>query len=544
MAVELAVRTETFSQVNGRARRRATDIGLARPADVGWWRGVRADDLPVISLTSGAPRPGIASTAYDTAWLASIPSERTTGLPRFPTALRWLVEHQHADGSWGSDIPYYHDRIISTLAALVPLARFGRRKTDREAITAGQRYLWDRSHFLRREPTELVGSELLLPALVQRARRSGIAVPPNLEVYGAQRDEKLRLIPPEALYSPNTTAAHSLEFLGDDVDILRLERAQGQNGGVGNSPAATAFFFSKTGDGRALAYLERCMSGDGGASVPVLAPCETFELIWSAYHLYLAGIPSQRLFSAGEQARLLSALDNGGVSLSTSFPVNDADDTAVATTMLRRLGGPTDASALRAFAQPDGHFASFPYERHPSIGVNVHALQAVIHSPDCPDREAVIDRLVDYVVDQQVDGMYWLDKWHVSPYYATAHTLCCLRDLDARRIKAALPAIERAREWLRRTQNRNGSWGFYGQPTVEETAYAVLALAAGGVTPVDRADWVHCCLGVQYLRSRCSFDELPPTFPSLWIDKCLYFPPLIVRSAIEAAFIAFARISR
>ena len=28
------------------------------------------------------------------------------------------------------------------------------------------------------------------------------------------------------------------------------------------------------------------------------------------------------------------------------------------------------------------------------------------------------------------------------------------------------------------SQNADGSWGFYGQPTAEETAYGLLALAA------------------------------------------------------------------
>ena len=28
--------------------------------------------------------------------------------------------------------------------------------------------------------------------------------------------------------------------------------------------------------------------------------------------------------------------------------------------------------------------------------------------------------LKTYLADRQVGGLYWLDKWHVSPYYATA----------------------------------------------------------------------------------------------------------------------------
>src|SRR3712207_5961196 len=84
----------------------------------------------------------IASTAYDTAWLAAVPDPSDRRDPRFPSALNWITTHQHADGSWGSAVRYEHDRIICTLAALIPLARFGRRESDRWQLQRGERYLW------------------------------------------------------------------------------------------------------------------------------------------------------------------------------------------------------------------------------------------------------------------------------------------------------------------------------------------------------------------------------------------------------------------
>ncbi|HLZ08736.1 MAG TPA: prenyltransferase/squalene oxidase repeat-containing protein [Chloroflexota bacterium] len=505
----------------------------------------RLGEPAALTLAKAGPRPGIAGTAYDTAWLASIPAD-AAGSTRFPTALQWLVDNQHPDGSWGSKIQYEHDRIISTLAALVPLAEYGRRTVDRDGVADGTRYLWQRSHLLRTEPVELVATELLLPSLVLRARQVGISVPLNLDVYKAQRAEKLRLIPQHALYSPRTTAVHSLEFLGEEADSTSLRKAQGENGGVGNSPAATAYFYTRTQDRRALAYLRECQIVAGGTTVPVLAPCETFELVWSAYHLFLAGVPVQRLLTPSEQTKLHNGLKSNGVSLSETFPIADADDTAVALTLLADVGGPRDAAALHPFALPGGNFASFPYERHPSIGVNLHVLQTLLRSPDFPNRDATLDRLVDYVASQQIAEMYWLDKWHISPYYATCHALCCQRELDPERARKARPALERARAWIRSTQNRDGSWGFYGQPTAEETAYAVLALAAGSRGPVDRADWFHCHHAIHYLLTTLEpgSNGEAAAYPALWIDKCLYTPTLVVQSVIEAAFIAFARLQR
>src|SRR5207249_837284 len=84
--------------------------------------------------------------------------------------LRWLADNQLSDGSWGSSVRYEHDRILCTLASLAPLAEFGRRAEDRRAVEAGTRYLWQHGHLIGHEPVELVGFELLLPALVDRAR--------------------------------------------------------------------------------------------------------------------------------------------------------------------------------------------------------------------------------------------------------------------------------------------------------------------------------------------------------------------------------------
>ena len=472
-------------------------------------------------VTRLADRSGIAGTAYDTAWLASLHDPNDPASPRYPMALQWLVENQHADGSWGGAVRYQHDRVICTLAALTALCSQGRREIDRVAIEEGTRYLWRHGHLLKSEPVELVGFELLLPALVQRAQDAGVNVPPHLDVYKEQRLAKLQLIPPQLLYSPRTTAVHSLEFLGEQVDWDRLPDARGTNGSIGNSPAATAVYLSHTEDAAAAAYLDACLEHAGGATVPVLHPCETFELLWAAYHLWLAGVPAAELLTADERRELLGALGKGGVSLSPeTFPIPDADDTAVALLLLHDLGDDVDAAALGSFKLKDGHYASFPHERHPSVGVNLHVLHALLRvTPDDP----TIDHLVDYVIGQQIDGLYWIDKWHISPYYATAHALAVLSETERAR-----PAVQRSLEWVRQTQRSDGAWGFYDEATLEETAYGVLALALAG----DPEDAPRIRAGQRHLAAE-PIDTA--TLPPLWVDKCLYLPPLIVRAAIEGA---------
>ena len=473
-------------------------------------------------------RPGITGVAYDTAWMASVPLLEERRANRFPTTLRWLADNQLADGSWGSSVRYEHDRIVCTLAALAPLAEFGRRAEDRRAVEAGTRYLWQHGHLVGSEPVELVGFELLLPTLVDRARTAGVAVPPHLDIYAAQRQRKLQLIPPQALYSPRTTVVHSLEFLGDQVDLSNLTKAQSTNGAIGNSPAATAFFLrqSRTENQRAVDYLNECLDHCGGATAPVLHPCETFELLWTAYHHFIGGAPTSQLLRADERRGLLEAVRQGGVSLSPSFPIPDADDTAVALLLLHDLGERVDPGVLQAFEGSDGAFVSFPYERHSSVGVNVHVLHALARVPGYPGQEHAIEAIVDYLADQH-NGLYWIDKWHISPLYATAHVLVALADLPSHPIGHL---VEQSREWLRQSQNADGSWGFYGLPTAEETAYGLLGLAADN--QLSDSDMARCAVAATYLeQARASGVSHPP----LWIDKCLYLPPLIVEAAIQAA---------
>ncbi|MEA2640757.1 MAG: halimadienyl-diphosphate synthase [Chloroflexota bacterium] len=493
------------------------------------------------SLGEAARRKGIGGTAYDTAWVAGVPSQSDLRSSQFPTALSWLVDNQLPDGSWGSPIRYEPDRVLSTLAALASLATFGRSDREQRAVAAGTRYLWQHGDRLGLEPTEPVGFELLLPTLIRRAQLAGVGVPSNLDIYGPQRAAKLRLIPPHALYSPDVTTVHSLEFLGEQADWGRLGSAQGANGSIGNSPAATAFYASRTHEPRALAYLENCLRRNGGCSAPVLYPCDTFEMLWSAYHLFLAGVPASRLLNAGERAGLREALRGDGVSLASSFPIPDADDTAVALLLLHSLGERVDPSVLERFVSGCGHFVSYPFERHSSVGVNLHVLHALARIPGYSASSATIAGIVDYLGDRRIDGAYWLDKWHVSPIYATAHAVCALSELPIPYMKAAQPLIDGAHAWLCDLQRADGSWGWHEQSTLEETAYAALALAVLNRTSRYVGDLERRHAGVRYIEGTMRGEGglgSQACYPPMWIDKCLYTPPLVVRSAVRAALIA------
>jgi halimadienyl-diphosphate synthase len=492
------------------------------------------DLQPAFPQASPTIQRSIASTAYDTAWVASLPDPADPRQPRFPTALEWLIAQQHLDGSWGGAICYQHDRILSTLAALLPLVRFHQHEHVRLALDLAQSYIWRNAHLLRNEICELVGFELLLPTLVHQAAQAGIQLPAYLDVYAAERARKLSLIPADLIYSPAITLVHSLEFLGHEADPARLLMAQNANGSIGNSPAATAYLLHFIENPAAVAYLRDCLASDGGTAVPVLHPCETYDMLWSSYHGYLGGVPRHKLLSPMACAMLQHDLEvDLGISLSPSFPIPDADNTAIALLLLAAQNQPVSFAALDRFELP-GCFASFPYERNPSTGVNIHVLDTLKWMPPGPERDARMIKILTFLADTRVNRTYWVDKWHISPYYATTHALIAFENLDlpAPYDSLVTELAGAAMEWIRYTQNADGSWGFYQRPTSEETAYVLLSASRWqqlGHTP-DRSMIQR---GAAYLLEHQ--DAAPPP---LWIDKCLYTPTNIVAAVMEAAMLS------
>ena len=233
----------------------------------------------------------MSNTAYDTAWVARVPGENGHSNLAFPEALDWLRISQHPNGSWGAKFEYYHDLIISTLAATIALAKSDDRSRDVEAIKRGESYVRRNIQNLHRDPYETVGFELLLPTLMQEARRLGLDLPYSKCVkYAHLREKKLELIPGEMIYSREATTAHSLEFMGNELNIEQAGGIQEENGSFGNSPSATAYFLVKCQENAAARqYLAEAVNVGGGVAMP-LHPVEVFNKSWVLYNLDLAGL--------------------------------------------------------------------------------------------------------------------------------------------------------------------------------------------------------------------------------------------------------------
>jgi halimadienyl-diphosphate synthase len=470
-------------------------------------------------LLSSLAEGTTSETAYDTAVVSSLRASGDRRQLAFPTSLGWLRQHQHPDGSWGGRIQSAHDRLISTLAAVVRLAEIAEAWAQR-AVQRGVAYLWQHASDWRASAHETVAFELLMPGLVAQGAEQGLALPfAAFAPITRLRDEKLRRIPDGYLYEKPTTLVHSLEFLGLDLDRARVTRLRSANGSYGNSPSATAYVVEHANDAAAEGYLHRAMAAALNGGATTVYPNEVFEKAWVLYNLGPA-----RFGVAGAQdhlSYLREHLRDGAIGISREGLTADSDDTGMVLSLLHRAGEAASLAGLRQFEQP-GYFSCFPYERNTSVSANIHVLDAFVSSPLRSLHETAIAKILSYLRDQRQDGCYWQDKWHISPYYATSQLVLAAHEI-------AGDLLAPTYRWLLDTQRPDGSWGL-AEGTSEETAYAVQALLTLAARP-EKALRGALDRGARYLADR--FDDAD--YPELWIGKGLYTPYPVVRAAVIGA---------
>jgi halimadienyl-diphosphate synthase len=487
--------------------------------------------VPLIRQLLKEIGPGrMSTTAYDTAWIARLGK---IDLELSSRALNWLHENQLPDGSWGSSEPfYYHDRLISTLAAMIALTYCGERGHDHKQMERGmsalERIIEDSQKGLQADPNgATVGFEMIAPTLVAEAKKLGIIKCQGtrvLDQLSHQRAAKLALIRGKMI-NRDMSAAFSAEMAGQDGHhMLDLNNLQGSNGSIGHSPSATAYFalYVKPQDSAALTYLRKIINSDGGA--PDLVPIDVFEAAWNLWNL--------SLFESWDQETILlfnplvKYLKQGwekgkGIGLSVDYCIPDGDDTTIAFEALTRLGCHPDVEAVLSFEE-NQNFRTYHYEADISVSVNIHALGALRQAGFAPT-SFNIQKILAFLKKTKVGDTYWLDKWHLSPYYTTSHAIVASAGY-------ANDLIEKSIEWIISSQNPDGSWG-YGIPTAEETAYCLQSLCIwkrrGGTVPRRT---------LQNARSWLS-EHIEPPYPYLWIGKGLYTVELVVRSAIYSALL-------
>ncbi|WP_019632368.1 prenyltransferase/squalene oxidase repeat-containing protein [Actinomadura atramentaria] len=515
-----------------------------------------------------APAAGLAGAAAELVaslvehpWGQVSPSVYETG--RLVAHTPWLTGHrervafllaaQRPDGSWGAPVAGY--ALVPTLSAtdaLLSVLRADPGAHGGAVAHAAARAL--DAVFTRfsgpsspdRPLPDMPAIELIAPYLAERIDGHLAALRdrpvPGLAAYAGRRivlpaeldDGKLALV--RGLLASGATVpkklVHALEVAGDaapDVPGIVPE----STGTVGASPAATAAWLGPNPpadpSNPARWHLEAA-AGQHGGPVPVGFPLTVFERAWVLAWLLRAGVPVD--VPPVLTLSLTAPLGPFGTPASEGLPA-DADTTSGALYALALLGAPHRPDPLLAY-ELDTHFCTWQGEDGASPTTNAHVLEAfgqylaaapeVVGAADAARYRAVVAKVAAWLRARQNPDGSWTDRWHASPYYATA---CCAVALAKFDPAASAGAVARARRFVLGSQRPDGAWGVW-HGTAEETAYAVQILA---LTPgADGAESV--------ARARPALLTAlagAPEGPALWHDKDLYHPTAIIRAAVIAA---------
>ena len=453
--------------------------------------------------------------AYDTARVSMLGNGN-----RFPRALLWILTNQKKNGSWGEEVLHLQDRAVSTLSCVLAL-KMANKPAYKSLIDRGLEYLNSISSYLRYESCSMVGFELIYPRLIDDAEEIGIDVS-QADIKWLRRAVELKLRSLNIAYLayiPNTTFPFSLEFLGPKLDRTRAQRLIGENGSVLSSPSATAFLLTHLKVRSSMNYLKSVQNLNRDGSIVDVYPFDVFERAWALFNHMLTGRDLTDIMY-GNLRQLQDSWTRFGVGIAAKSPLRDSDDTAVAFKVLSTYGFTPDPVVFEQYERDD-KFLCFHLERDASVSANIHILDAIKSCTNYPRRDAVVDKIIKFLVKQAIEGCYWKDKWHLSPYYATSHAVLAIADLDQ-------SIVGKAVDWIARTQNPDGSWGVL--PNAEETAYALQALLF--YQKFEKSHQDNIAAGLRYI---ANLNPATYSYPALWVGKGLYAPENVIKSVVLSA---------
>ncbi|MFJ6895198.1 hypothetical protein [Streptomyces hokutonensis] len=498
----------------------------------------------------------ISGSWYDTAQIirTCLHHPGTLPQPLVHRSIGVLLDAQHDDGSWGYLRAPAGYRVVPTLAAAAAALAIAGQDTTVGGTTAARARsaAGTALDFLVSEPErcapetlpDTIAVELIVPAVLEALAqhpsphtRIGDGIAAALYQQRTNLDSLHRLRRACASGAALPAALHySLEAIGCPPARYTHDAYLAYDS-LACSPAATAA--ALPWDTRpapaAVSFLAREGARLGGAW-PVVASVPVFETAWTVGAAARLGQTLPADVSAPLASWLASSVRDEGCGAGPAL-APDSDDTAGVLFALHALGRPQNPDCLFPYERED-HFVTFPDERTPSTSTNAHVLEVLkAASPENSDADRVLGGIVKaaaYLLDTQCADGYWTDKWHASPYYATACAVLALRDIHR---PGMTHSLRRTLRWICENQRMDGSWGCW-HGTYEETSYALHILL--GINPRwhDKATRSALYQGLRFLNNAVAAGLPEPGWAPLWHAKDLYQPTRVVRAFVLTAMSA------
>ncbi|XP_050230103.1 (E,E)-geranyllinalool synthase-like [Mercurialis annua] len=199
----------------------------------------------------------IATSAYDTAWLAMVPDNSDPSQPMFESCLNWVLTNQNQDGFWGECDGHGEPTIeclTATVACMVALKKWN----------VGQKMIGRGMAFIRANAENLVEEiydscprwfAIIFPAMLDLAHANGLDIlihdfmyARRINMYREEVVEKHQYYPPLLSYLETSPICN--------IDKEAVAKNLCQDGSLFQSPSATAQAFMATGNKQCLAYMQ------------------------------------------------------------------------------------------------------------------------------------------------------------------------------------------------------------------------------------------------------------------------------------------------
>ncbi|GAV70224.1 Terpene_synth domain-containing protein/Terpene_synth_C domain-containing protein [Cephalotus follicularis] len=235
----------------------------------------------------------VTVSSYDTAWVAMVPSPNSPHAPCFPECVKWLLDNQLDDGSWG--LPHSHpllvkDALSSTLACVLALKRWG---IAEEHVIKGLKFIG--SNFVSVSDDKQftpIGFDIIFPGMIEYAGYLNL----NLPLRSTDVDTMLhkRYFELERINGSNSEGgkaylAYISEGMGKFLDWEMVMSYQRKNGSLFNSPSASAAALTHLQNTDCLHYLRSILEKFGNA-VPTVYPVDIFARLSMVATLERLGI--------------------------------------------------------------------------------------------------------------------------------------------------------------------------------------------------------------------------------------------------------------